>query len=380
MRKLLLVANVSKEHIRKFHIPFIRMMREKGWQVDVACRLDEPVPECDHAFDLPCDRNPFRGGLLASVRVLRRVLRENHYDVVHCHTVVGGIIARTAAAPFRKDGLKVFYTNHGIHFFPGAPLSRWIMGYPLERLLAPKTDLLITINKVDDATARRYLSGCGGFARIHGIGVNLEKFRNAPLETDRTAYRRTLGLSPEDFVVTYVAELIPNKNQQMLLRSFAQVCQVIPRARLMLAGPDHWGGKLQDMASQMGIADRVLFLGWRSDVPRLLSCADAYAATSRSEGLGLNIIEAMACGLPVVACRNRGHCEIITDGVNGFLVDYDDADAMARRIIQFSREPATAEALVHSARAQIRKYETGSVLRDLERIYAVHLPETEDRR
>lgn len=62
MKKLLLVANVSKEHIRKFHIPFILRMKELGWQVDVACKMDAPIPECDHCYNLPCDRNPFVGG------------------------------------------------------------------------------------------------------------------------------------------------------------------------------------------------------------------------------------------------------------------------------------------------------------------------------
>ena len=99
MKKLLLVANVSKEHIRKFHIPFILRMKELGWQVDVACRLDEPVPECDHAYDLPCDRNPLRGGLTESIRMLRQLVRENGYDVVHCNTVTGAIVARIACAP-----------------------------------------------------------------------------------------------------------------------------------------------------------------------------------------------------------------------------------------------------------------------------------------
>ena len=67
MHKVLIVANVSKEHIRKFHIPFISFMRKKGWVVDVACRLDVPVPEASNQFDLPCNRNQFSGGVLKSI-------------------------------------------------------------------------------------------------------------------------------------------------------------------------------------------------------------------------------------------------------------------------------------------------------------------------
>lgn len=370
MNKLLLVANVSKEHVRKFHIPFIRMMQSQGWQVDVACRLDESIPECDHAFDLPCDRNPFRGRLVKSIRILRKILAQNHYDVVHCHTVTGSIIARIAAAPFRKRGLKVFYTNHGIHFFPGAPLHRWLMGYPMERLLAPKTDLLITINQTDYNTAVRYLGQCRAFDQICGIGVELEKFITASSQIDKANYRKSLGITPTDFVITYVAELIPNKNQEMLLQSFHKVLQTLPSARLLLVGPDHYNGKLHQLAQQLAIDDRVSFLGWRSDVPQILAVSDVYAATSRSEGLGLNIIEAMASGLPVVASRNRGHCEIIRDGENGFLVEPDDSHAMAQQILRLASEPDTVTRLTTQAQIDITQYETTSVLQQLSSIYA----------
>ena len=88
MPKILLVANVAKEHIRKFHIPLIELLKHRGWIVDVACRLDAPVPEADNAYDLPCDRNPFRGGLFKSIDVLREILRKNRYDILLCNTVV----------------------------------------------------------------------------------------------------------------------------------------------------------------------------------------------------------------------------------------------------------------------------------------------------
>ena len=183
MHRLLLVANVSKEHIRKFHIPFILRMRERGWLVDVACRLDEPVPECDNAFDLPCDRNPFNGGLIKSVLLLRKILAENHYDFMICNTITGSIIGRLAAMSFRKSGLKVLYINHGMHFYKGAPWHRWVMGYPVEKLLAPITDTLITINAADFHMAKTHLF-TNSVAQIHGIGVDLSRFRTCILPPD----------------------------------------------------------------------------------------------------------------------------------------------------------------------------------------------------
>lgn len=370
MRKLLLVANVSKEHIRKFHIPFILRMKEQGWQVDVACRLDEPVPECDHAYDLPCDRNPLRGGLAESIRILRELVRKNRYDVVHCNTVTGAIIARLACAPLRKEGVRVFYTCHGMHFFKGASAARWVSGYPMEKLLAPMTDVLITINGEDRDMARKHLGACGAIEKIDGIGVDLDRFRgHATTEAERFALRAELGFGPEDFVITYVAELIANKNQQALLKMLELIKDAIPTAKLMLIGPDHEDGKLLAQAEQMGLGDRVKCLGWRSDVPRLLRCADLYAASSRSEGLGLNIIEAMCSGLPVAALRNRGHCELICHGSNGFLADQDDVQSLADAVIALYRDPGLRDRITRQAQEDVRRYDTEQVLEQLCAIY-----------
>ena len=373
MKKLLLVANVSKEHIRKFHIPFILRMKEMGWQVDVACRLDESVSECDHAYDLPCDRNPLRGGLTGSIKLLRQLVRENGYDVVHCNTVTGAIVARLACAPLRKQGVKVFYTCHGMHFFKGAPASRWIVGWPMEKLLAPMTDLLITINGEDRDMAHKHLGACGAIEKIDGIGVNLDKYlRGVMTAEERAAFRRSLGLGPDDFVITYVAELIANKNQQALLQMLDLIRDEIPQAKLMLVGPDHEDGKLLRQAEQMGLSDRVLCLGWRSDVPKLLGCSDLYAASSRSEGLPLNIIEAMCSGLPVAALRNRGHCELIDHGRNGFLADQDDIRGLADSVLTLYRDEALRQRITRQAQQDVCRYDTAHVLEQLAAIYEKH--------
>ena len=373
MKNLLIVANVSKEHIRKFHIPFIQKMKESGWQVDVACRMDVPVPECDHAFDLPCDRNPFRGGLFRSVRLLRQLIRENGYDVIHCHTITGCIIARIAGAPFRKKGLKVFYTCHGMHFFRGASFSRWLFGYPMEKCLAPFTDVLITINEDDEQMAHKHLSACGAIERIHGIGVHLSRFTEYHSDTAPAQFRKSLGLAPDDFVMIYVAEINQNKNQYALLEAFARIRQTIHSAKLLLVGPDHDNGKLQEMIHQRGFAESVLLLGWRSDIPQLLHCADMYVASSKSEGLPLNLIEAMACDLPVVAFRNRGHCSIIDHGHNGFIVPQGDSNAMAEQVIRLHQDPALKKQIVAQAQKDIRQYDTEHVLNELTSIYNKYL-------
>lgn len=372
MKKLILVANVSKEHIRKFYIPFIELLQENDWKVDIACRMDVPVPECDHAYDLPCDRNPFRGGIIKSVKILKEILRENDYDLLVCSTVVGSIIARLAAVALRKKGLKVIYMCHGLHFFPGAPVSRWVMGYPVEKFLAPKTDIIIVTNNTDLDTAKKHLK-IPVIEKSHSMGVNLSRFRDAShSESERAEQRKALGLYSDDFVMTYVAEIIDNKNQIMLLETFERVSNTVPNAKLLLIGPEHDGGALRKLVESKGLQNDVLLLGWRSDVPTLLHLSDVYVASSKSEGLGLNLIEAMACDLPVVATKNRGHMESVEHEKNGFLVDVNDSKAMAAYVLRLYDDAELRKSITSQAQRDIEKFGTEAAIKELVEMVVRH--------
>lgn len=369
MNKLLIVANVSREHIRKFYIPFILFMREKGWMVDVACRLDADIPEADHEFDLPCDRNPFSGGIRKSIARLKKIMKENQYDVVHCNTITGGIIARAAARTARREGTKVFYTNHGLHYFKGAGLKRWLMGYPMEWILAPLTDVFITINQADYEMVKKSLPVSGSIERIHGIGVKLERFRAKRDPHQIAQIRKNLKIGKDEFVLIYVAEITENKNQTALLKVMEEISRSYSDITLVLAGPDHTRGKVQKIVKKKRLEKKVRFLGWRDDIPELLAMANVYVASSKSEGLGLNIIEAMASGLPVVALKNRGHNEVIQDGVNGFLVEQNDIRKFSERIIELYKDEQRRMEIIKNAQKSMEQYETENVLNELWNIY-----------
>lgn len=372
-RSFLLVANVSKEHIRKFHIPFIQYMKSKNWRVDVACRLDEQVPEADNAYNLPCDRNPFQGGIKESVACLVEIIKNNQYDAIICNTLTGGIIARLAKRQIGKKAPKLFYINHGLHFFEGAPLSRWILGYPMEKILVRFTDVIVCINKADYKMVKKHLRPkC--IEKINGIGVDLERFRNCNLSIeDKMKLRASLGLEEKDFVLTYVAEINDNKNQKMLLEAFHVVNQMIPNAKMLLVGPAHDNGKLQKFSESRGLNGKVKFLGWRNDIPELLKLSDVYVASSQSEGLGINLIEAMACEIPVVASKNRGHAEIIRHEKNGFLVEQNDYEEMAKYVIELYENQDVRRKVVYLAKKNIAKFEINSVVQEEERIICSNL-------
>ena len=223
--KVLFTATVVKTHIMQFHIPYLKMFQEMGWETAVAARNDYEnpadcvIPYCDVYYDIKFERNPLNPKNLEAYRELKRILDEGEYDLVHCHTPVGGMLTRLAAGSARKKGSKIFYTAHGFHFYQGAPLLNWLVYYPLERWMARKTDVLITINQEDYQRAKHFPAK--QVVYIPGVGVDLQRF--APDQAARLAKRKELGLGEEEFALLSVGELIPRKNHALVLEALARL-------------------------------------------------------------------------------------------------------------------------------------------------------------
>lgn len=345
MGKILFVANVAKEHILKFHIPTIRAFKKHGWTVDVACSGEEEIPECDHQFRMAWSRSPFTFGTFKGIRELRRIIADGQYDVIYCHTPVGGLVGRLASWHNRKKGSKVIYCAHGLHFFKGAPLINWIVYYPIERFLARMTDVIFTVNQ-DDYLLLKKRFRCNKkliIKHVPEVGVNFDRLKLSDREETRNRYRADLGIDDETTALIYVAELVPNKNQTMLIDVLKKLENDGEKVCLILPGPEH-SGAIRQYAKETHMDSRIRFLGWRNDIGELLTACDICTASSIREGFGINIVEAMYCGLPVIATNNRGHREILEDGVNGFLVGINDVDGMADRV----------KALIHDQKLRAR--------------------------
>jgi glycosyltransferase EpsD len=151
----------------------------------------------------------------------------------------------------------------------------------------------------------------------------------------------------------------------MLLEAFEIVRKAVPNAKLLLVGPEHDNGALRRFIESKGLQNDVLLLGWRSDVPVLLHLSDVYVASSKSEGLGLNLIEAMACGVPVVATKNRGHLEIVSHEANGFLVDINDYEEMAAYVLRLRNDAELRSRITRQAQLDIEKFGTDAAIQEL---------------
>jgi glycosyltransferase EpsD len=305
----------------KYNLPFIKLLQKNGYKVDYASAMEEKIPaKLNREFKIDFVRSPFRlDKHIKAYRQLRKVLTENHYDLIHTHTPVGSVITRLAARATRKKGTKVIYTAHGFHFFRGAPLLNWLLWYPTEKICARFTDTLITMNREDYKRANKHFKTHTVY--IPGVGIDPNKYGIKMTAKQRNDYRQTLGLKPDDFVIIYVAEISKRKNQARLLKEKAETIKKNPRTHIILAGHDILNGKIQKLAHKLGIADNVHILGYRRDVPQLFKISDLYCTTSRQEGLNTTIIEARLGGLPVEATRVRGHEPAFAKDISQFYLD-----------------------------------------------------------
>lgn len=372
-KKVLFVATVVKTHIMQFHIPYLKLFQDMGWETAVASRNDYEnpadcvIPCCDTFYDIPFERMPWKPKNLTAYRMLKRIIDKEHFDIIHCHTPVGALIARLAALDARKKGTKVIYTAHGFHFFTGAPLKNWLLFYPPERMLAPVTDVLITINREDYARARKRLPA-KRIEYVPGVGICTEKFRN--LSIDNQAKRRALGFGEEDFLILTVAEMTPNKNHITVLNALAALKgrEAFRHFHYLICGRGEMWASLEESAKALGISDHVHFLGYRSDAPELYRCCDLFVFMTFREGLSVALMEAMSSAMPVVCTRIRGNTDLIEDGVSGLFCE-NTADALAAMLLRVYADPAGRKRLGQAASERAKLFDEKTVHQQMKEIY-----------
>ncbi|MCM1333964.1 MAG: glycosyltransferase family 4 protein [Bacteroides sp.] len=360
--KILFVSHIA--NFQKFNRPYMRWFREQGWEVHYASFDDEPVTDVDFFHKIDFRRNPFHPQNLKAFFQMVRLYKKYRFEIVHCHSPIGGIVARAAAVFFPK--IKILYTVHGFHFFKGAPRKNFLLYRTIEKLFARRTDALVTINEEDFESAKKFRLRRGGtIYHIPGVGVDTDLFFNAtPIP------KKELGIPENAFVVVTVAELIKRKNYRTSLRAFAKAD--LPNSYYLICGSVLLDGNaeisaIEELIDALGIRDRVIFAGYRRDVARLLKASDIFLLASYQEGLCISIVEAMASGLPVVASRIRGNTELIAE--NGYLCEVSDVDAYAHALKKLYEDPDLREKTRENSVKSSKRYDTRETVRQMGEIY-----------
>lgn len=320
MKKVLFTATVDS-HILQFHIPYLKMFKEKGYEVHVATNGTENIPYCDVKHVVSFERSPIKINNLKAIKQLKKIIDKEKFEIIHCHTPMGSVVTRLAAKKARKEGTKVIYTAHGFHFYKGAPLINWMIFYPVEKYLSQYTDCLITINDEDYELARKKFKKCKQIELIYGVGVDENKFNFKMTDQEKHELRKSLGLRDDDFVLIEVGELNKNKNQIMAIEAMRDLVKADTNIHLLLVGTGVLEESYKKKIEKYNLKKNIHMLGYREDIPKLLKISNILLSLSHREGLPVNVIEGMICGLPIIATDCRGNRDLIEKciGINDMI-------------------------------------------------------------
>lgn len=289
---------------------------------------------------------------LLCLRTLCNIVRRYNIDLIHSHEFMMNVYGTAAAVLSR---IPVITTVHGKNYYWEKPRRR--VAYRLTSHLSR----MVTV--CDDL--KRFLGQHLGISdrRITTIynGIDLNQYSRSPSPVSVSAVKQALLIPPHSPIIGTVGMLVPAKDHSTLLKAARHVIQHKPDAIFLLVGDGQLGAPLKAEAHRLGIVNNLRFAGFTDHVTELLHITDVYVCSSRSEGLSLSILEAMAAGKPIVATNVGGNAELIVDEVTGFLVPSNEPERMAEKLILLLRDRTLARQL--GASGQQRVYEKFSLER-----------------
>jgi glycosyltransferase involved in cell wall biosynthesis len=297
---------------------------------------------------------------------LYRLFRDRRPHIVHTHTAKAGTVGRMAA---RLAGVPVVvHTFHGhvFHDYFGSLQTRVFIG--IERLLASLSDRIVAVSDGQRRELAEY--GVASLDKIAVVPLGFELDALLNCEPLRGQLRRELGIPDGMALVGIVARLTAIKNHRLFLDAARLIVEAGQEAMFLIVGDGELRADLEAYVAELKLAERVIFTGWRRDLPRIYADLDVVALSSLNEGTPVSLIEAMAAAKPVVATRVGGVSDVILDKESGYLVQSNDAEGLARGILDLLRAPDRAREMGLAGRVAVHpKYASETMLANIERLY-----------
>jgi len=327
----------------RYVVDLANALQSRGHDLYVIVRPNSPLPTY---LEIPKDKIkklPLRNALDApSARELDRFVKENQIDVVHAHMARDYSLA--AYATRRNPTAKFFVTRHVL--FKLNSLHR--------RTLARATRVIAVSHAVERELKAEQLVTDEQIAVIPN-GISVEKFQQTAAKFDRQHFIAEKNLPDARMWVGTVGELRSLKRHDDFIRAAAIVAQSLPDVHFIVAGidPSKTGEvrkTLKHLVAELGLKDRVHFLGWLDNAAQLYCLLDVFVSASEIESFGLVIAEAMSVGTPVVATMTEGAMEVLEDQRTGLLVPIGDPEKMAKAINVLLNSDETRQLIGHAAR------------------------------
>lgn len=375
MKKALMLSSVASM-IDQFNMENIKILKNLGYEVHVLANFsfgnttsDERTKEFKEelenmgikVYNVPIPRKITAiKEMISSYKKIKKVCSENNYDILHCHSPIGGVLVRFAFKDFRKKGGKLIYTAHGFHFFKGAPIKNWIIFYPIEKFCSRYTDCLITINKEDYKRAKNFKAKEVKY--VPGIGVDTKKIK------DIKKNRKILNEFniKDEVVLVSVGELSNRKNHKVILKALEKVKG---NFKYIICGQGAKKEELIKLSKELNLQEKVEFLGYRQDVKEILKASDIFCFPSKQEGLPVALMEAMASGLPVICSDIRGNKDLIENKKGGYLLKSYDMDEYSIKIQELIENKVLREEMGNFNLEKIKNFDRKKVNTIMEEIY-----------
>lgn len=365
-RKIVVIATTDNM-IWQFLIPHIKHLKELGNEVELVCAktgfwFDELKDKYNFVVhDIEFTRNPISLRNLKGFKQLIKLQKEKNYDLVYCQQPVGGVMGRKLAKKFK---IPCIYTAHGFHFFKGCPLVNKLVYKPIEKHYSRYTTALVTINEEDYLSAQKFHAK--KVYKINGIGVDLSTY-SVKESFDRNKFREELGFDKDDFIVVSIGELNKNKNTFRLLEVIKNIKN--EKIKYIICGQGPLKEDYVNYIKQNSLENRVKMLGFRKDIPEILSASDVFIMPSFREGLSKSMMEAMSIGLPVIASKIRGNVDLISNGENGFLCEVTNNKQYQEKIVELCQNKDLQKKFSIANKKKIKDYSIEAVSAQLDKIY-----------
>lgn len=351
LKKVLFVANTDR-HIILCHIPYIKMFIENGYEVHVITNTDKEIIEGTKKIKLSLRRNPFNLNNIKAIFEIRRLAKKEKYDIISCHTPIGGFLGRIACLG-QKLNTKIFYIAHGFHFYKGSSLFSWLVYYNIEKFLSKYTTCILTMNNEDYNLSKNKFK-CDTY-KINGIGYDETRIKISNPEK----LKKELGLENK-YIVTYIAEISKRKNQKNLLKKLNKYDLEKENIVLLLIGDS----KIKNFNTNK--YKNIIYLDFKEKIGDYIEISNLIISPSLREGMPLNIIEAMCLNKFIIANDIRGINDIIINNKNGLLIDKNNINLFIKEIIKNKNKKIKIN-------NNMNKYKVENVIKDVKKIYNDYL-------
>lgn len=381
MKRALLLAPMGSVH-RRFNKANIAALQSLGLQVELCANFEngngpeihnqDYVEECEkrglRTHSIPFARHSLTGSLKC-LHQLKELLSREQYDLVHTHTETGGLLLKLAHS--EKGKSKFVFTPHGMSFWKGSSLKSQLVYKPLERWICSGMDMNLGMNREEMEYLERWNRNNATY--VHGIGLDLSRFESH--NEASKAVRKEFLLNTNGKMIVSVGELDNNKNHITVIRALAQLDRKDWKCVICGVGPNK--DILMQEAERLGLKEHVVLAGYRSDIPEILNAADIFVFPSFHEGMPVSVLEAIACGIPIICSAIRGNVDVVQDGDNGYLFKPSDGDTLSREIALLMDNETLRLQMGAKNKKVVKKFSLEAVTEELKAIYSKVLYDSE---